>query len=165
MVKNRIVSSSHSTSFSLLYEGGEPEREVEYYRARAKGGCGLIIVSSTQIDPTSCLHGQRVLFPKKIIPRFKMLSDAIHGHGAKVFAQIIHLGKEMSSTASLMPTLSFSKIPGLTYQEMPHEMELEEIEKLIDLYADYSEAAYLGGLDGVELHGTQGYLIQQSWSS
>jgi len=169
VVKNRIVSAAHITLYGFHAEESGPEREIEYQRARAKGGCGLIILSGASlnwamIDPASCIQGHRVMSPESVIPRYKMLADAVHEHGAKVFSQVLHFGTQWLSTTILRPPLSFSQSPGLDYKEMPHEMEVEEIERIIDQFAAYSEAAYLGGLDGVELHGTHGYLIQQSWS-
>lgn len=164
VIKNRIVSSAHETLYGFYDGRFSPERYVEYQRARAKGGCGLIIAGTCIVDPTSALLDIDVLQPEELIPRFKMLADAVHEHGAKLFVQVVHVGKEIPSTATLRPGMGFSQSPGLTFREMPHEMEVEEIERMIDLYASYSEAAYLGGLDGVELHGGHGYLIQESWS-
>jgi len=164
LVKNRIVFSGHETLYGFFDKRYDPERYLEYQRARAKGGCGLIIAGACAIDPTSALLDIQWLTPEDIIPRFKMLADVVHEYNTKVFVQLVHLGKEMVSTASLRPTLGFSQTPGFTFREMPHEMEVDEIERLIDLYAEYSEAAFLGGLDGVELHGGHGYLIQESWS-
>jgi 2,4-dienoyl-CoA reductase-like NADH-dependent reductase (Old Yellow Enzyme family)/thioredoxin reductase len=164
MVKNRIVVSGHETLYGFFDKRFDPEKYLEYQRARARGGCGLIISGACMIDPTSALLDVQCLSPENIIPRFKMLADVVHESDAKVFVQIVHLGKEMVSTASLRSTLGFSQSPGFTFRETPHEMEVDEIESLIDLYANYSEAAFLGGLDGVELHGGHGYLIQESWS-
>lgn len=164
LVKNRVVLSGHETLYGFFDKRYDPERYLEYLKARAKGGCGLIIAGACAIDPTSALLDVQWLSPEAIVPRFRMLSEVIHEFDTKVFVQVVHLGKEMVSTASLRPTLGFSQTPGFTFREMPHEMEVDEIERLIDLYADYSEAAFRGGLDGVELHGGHGYLIQESWS-
>jgi 2,4-dienoyl-CoA reductase-like NADH-dependent reductase (Old Yellow Enzyme family) len=62
-----------------------------------------------------------------------------------VLTQLAHFGKEMVSTGSLQPTLGFSQSPGHSFKEAPREMETEEIESFLNLFADYA-SGHKGGL-------------------
>ena len=164
-VKNRIVMSSHDTGFGFFQENLPPEKYIEYIKARAQGGCGLLIIGACVIHPSCCTLGNEpMLPPRELVPRFQKLIKAIRPHGARVFLQLVHFGKEWDSFLNLKPLISFSAIPSFSTRERPQALTQNEIGEIIDGYAAYARAARDGGLDGVELHGTHGYLIQQSWS-
>jgi 2,4-dienoyl-CoA reductase-like NADH-dependent reductase (Old Yellow Enzyme family) len=99
-IRNRILQSGHGTMFSEEINGMilPTERHARYYGRRAKGGIGLIIMEAVAVSPHSTVvkglcHG----FRDEIIPRFKMISDAVHAHGAKIFCQAWHGGNKSHS--------------------------------------------------------------------
>lgn len=163
-VKNRIVITAHETGTGFTRDDRDGEDHIEYIRARAKGGVGLIVCVGVQAHPTGAVLD--VVAPSHEIfrPKLARLADAAHEYGAKVILQICHSGREMTSYSSLKPLMAFSALPSADTREMPHEMSIEEIEMIIDGCVAYAVDAKESGLDGIELHGTHGYLLQQSWS-
>ena len=161
-VRNRICTSAHG---SLLADKDHilDDRYVEYQRARAKGGAGLIIAGMFDIM-FNCrsLIGQMEIFDEKVVPALRKLSDAVHGEGAKLFAQISHNGREADTELTRMPTWAPSAIADLSwFRAVPKEMEIEDIRAVIQAFVVAARHAKAGGLDGVELHGASGYLIGQ----
>ena len=160
-VKNRIVSTPHTTLLSTDHLIGD--RHVAYYEERAKGGAGLIIVETLVVHPSSQpLMNEAFAFDEREVPRYRQLSAAVHGHGAKIFAQIAHGGRQMiDGSISRLPVLGVSPVPLSVASEVPHEMDEEEIQNLIEAFTRSAGYIRAGGLDGVELHSSHGYLIQQ----
>ena len=163
-VKNRIVITSHETGTGFTREDSSSKEYIEYVRARAKGGVGLIICGGVMAHPTS--EALDVCAPAHEGFRRKLsaLKDAVHEHGAKILFQICHTGRQAFSYTSMKPTMGFSALPSPDLREMPHEMSVEEIEEMIDGYVAYAIDCKEAGLDGIELHGSHGYMLQQSWS-
>ena len=164
VVKNRIVVTAHETQFGFTRDDNGGEQYIEYIRARARGGVGLIICSVVFVHPTSFCLGinqpPHDIFRKKL----RRLADAVHEHGAKILFQVCHMGRGMDSHESLKPLMAFSALPSPDCREMPHEMTIEEIEEMIDAFVAYAVDFKEAGLDGVELHGTHGTMLLQSWS-
>jgi 2,4-dienoyl-CoA reductase-like NADH-dependent reductase (Old Yellow Enzyme family) len=158
-IKNRIVASGHMTAFT---EDGLPsERHLRYYEARAKGGIGLIVNEAVAINPhvppiTPVIQGWR----DDIIPRFAKISDAIHAHGAKYFAQLWHNGNESMSFYSGVYSQSCSGVPSVV-GEVPSALSKKDIKQVIREYTETALRLKTAGLDGVELHFGHGYLPQQ----
>lgn len=162
-VPNRIVMTGMATFFGE--KGLATGRHADYFEARAKGGAGLIISegvvphpSGDAIDPA--LRG----YEEKCIPGYKKIVDAVHRHGAKVICQICHPGRQSNSSVSRQPLWAPSAIPCATSRETPHAMEMEEIRDIIQGFVISSQHAQAAGYDGVEIHGSHGYLIQQFMS-
>ena len=168
-VPNRIFMSGAG---ARIYSGASEPNEisVSYYEARAKGGTGLIVTPfypfrlSTSSSPTVIQSG-------KITPAFKKLVDAVHRHGSKVFMQLNHPG-------SIYPARGFgggsiwAPSPvwrrGFFYpgnQEIPHEMNVDEIKEAVEGYATASKLAREAGYDGVEIAAMVGLLVAQFASS
>jgi mycofactocin system FadH/OYE family oxidoreductase 2 len=161
-VKNRICTSAHG---SLLADKDHilDERYIEYQRARAKGGAGLLIAGMFDIM-FNCrsLIGQMEIFDERVVPMLRKLSDAVHAEGTRIFAQISHNGREADTELTRMPTWAPSPIPDNSwFRAVPKEMDHEDIQAAIAAFARAAEHAKAGGLDGVELHGASGYLIGQ----
>ena len=94
------------------------------------------------------------------------MKNALHAHGAAVFMQLMHFGAEFRSDASsdFTPLWSFGGTVSASGNEVAHQMSGEEIEELVDAFVRTAVLALESGIDGVELHGAHGYLIQQSFS-
>jgi 2,4-dienoyl-CoA reductase-like NADH-dependent reductase (Old Yellow Enzyme family) len=101
-----------------------------------------------------------LLFRKEIIPALKTLADAVHAEGALLIAQINHGGRQHH--ANEIPTLLGPSAIACPHSGgVPHEMTKQEIADLVAAFAQAALHAKLAGLDGVEIHGAQGHLIQE----
>jgi len=134
-------------------------------RARAKGGCGLIVLqSTTRLHRAIPSKDDEPGSPEVLKTKLSKMADALHEHGTKCLMQLGHQGCERGSTKSLHPLWGFTELPSPSTQEVCHEMDEDEIQEVIQAFATYARYAKEGGLDGVEIHATHGYMMQQSWS-
>jgi 2,4-dienoyl-CoA reductase-like NADH-dependent reductase (Old Yellow Enzyme family) len=157
---NRIFSSGHLTHFA---ENNLPsERHKNYYEARAKGGLGMITMEVQSVS-RHCWPVTTLCFADTdaIIEPYKMISDAVHPYGTKIFAQLWHNGHNTHSKISNLPVQSCSPVPGPFVNEVPKELEEEEIQEIVEQYAQAALRLKKGGFDGVEIHAGHGYLPQQ----
>lgn len=162
-VKNRVMVTAHTTNFS---ENGIPtDMDIAYYGERAQGGAGLIVIGALRIHPTTLNAPLNIMaFKPEVVPIFQQMSDAIHEHGAKIIGQILHMGRQIYPGYSRTPPWSSSPIPCPINKVIPHEMTQAEIHEIIEHFAITARHAKEGGMDGVEIHGAHGYLIQQFMS-
>jgi 2,4-dienoyl-CoA reductase (NADPH2) len=138
------------------------ERMVEFYRARAAGGCGLIIVGGIGID----LTGSGVLMPTiesdDYIPGFTKLADACHEQGAAIMLQLFHAGRySFSRLIDNQQPVAPSAVVSRYTREEPRALLRDEILEIEKRFAAAAERAQRAGMDGVELCGSAGYLISQ----
>jgi mycofactocin system FadH/OYE family oxidoreductase 2 len=159
-IPNRIFSSGHLTHFA---ENNLPSlRHMHYYESRAKGGIGMITMEVQSVSrhcwpvPSLCFADR-----DEIIERYRMISDAVHPHGTKLFAQLWHNGHHTHSRISWLPVQSASCVPSPAIGEVPKELEEEEIRQIVAQYAQAALRLKKGGFDGAEIHAGHGYLPQQ----
>lgn len=164
-VKNRVVSTAHAAYTDFWQAGNTGERYMAYQERRAQGGCGLIILTAMHVHPTSQISGHFIYEAADIARKYQQLSTRLHRHGAKVIQQIMHWGAQGRSDPrdDWAPIWSFSGTTTL-HGEPTHAMTDAEIEEVIDGFVKVATIAVENGCDGVELHGTHGYLIQQSFT-
>jgi 2,4-dienoyl-CoA reductase (NADPH2) len=127
------------------------------------GGVGAITVEATAVHPTS-LPRRGVIegYDPRVVDSYRLVADAVQPHGALVFAQLWHRGRQTDGMVSRLPTWSASALPDVTYREIPHAITLAEIDEVVEAYAVSSKYAVEGGMDGVEIHGiAHGYLLNQ----
>ncbi|MDM7999628.1 MAG: FAD-dependent oxidoreductase [Dehalococcoidia bacterium] len=163
-IKNRIVLPPCTTNFAGP-TGEVTDRLIKYYAERARGGAGLIIIENTQVKypegkNVSC---QLRLDNDKYIAGYQELAEAIHLHGAKVFQQIHHAGRQVHNTEGVQPVAP-SAIPCGFLQIPVRELTSEEIWDLIERFSETALRVKKAGMDGVEFHGAHGYLIGQFMS-
>jgi len=127
------------------------ERDVYYYRERAKGGAGLIVVPSMIVHPSGSYINTIHAFDPNVISGLKKIVDAAHDNGAKIFGQLTHMGNQTRSVETFMPLWAPSNVPDLTVGEIPKEMSIEEIHMLIDSFAKSARNLIEAGFDGVEI--------------
>ncbi|HVM77576.1 MAG TPA: FAD-dependent oxidoreductase [Stellaceae bacterium] len=159
-LRNRIVSTAHSTGLSEGTSIGE--RVIAYYAARARGGVGLIITGSTSVHPTSTSKLMPALanWDDSVIEPYRRLAAAVHAYGTRIFAQLNHAGA-LSGGGKLERIVAPSAVDSELGNATPHELSVEEIAEIVASFASAAVRARDGGLDGVELHGGHGNLIQQ----
>lgn len=160
-LRNRIVSTAHSTGLSEGTKIGD--RVIAYYTARARGGVGLIITGSTSVHPTSTSKLMPALanWDDAIIEPYRRLAAAVHPYGTRIFAQLNHAGALSGGGDKLNRVVAPSALDSELGNETPHELSVEEIAEIVAAFAAAAVRARDGGLDGVELHGGHGNLIQQ----
>src|ERR1700753_1298338 len=94
--KNRIFVSAHLTCFAA--DGMPTEQSAAYFAERAKGGASLIITDLNVVHKNTYLwRAVAPAFDDQIIPKYKMITDAVHQHGAKIFCQLAHMGRQSTS--------------------------------------------------------------------
>jgi 2,4-dienoyl-CoA reductase-like NADH-dependent reductase (Old Yellow Enzyme family)/thioredoxin reductase len=144
-------------------DGSGNERLIRYYVERGKGGVGLIIISPISVDPMARKRvGSLLLYEDRFIPKLRDLTDAVHTTGARVFQQLNHIGRLLTSSPGNM--VGPSAIPHLISGEIPRVLGLDEIRKIVEKFGQTARRAKEAGFDGVELHGTHGYLLNEFFS-
>ncbi|GGM29329.1 NADH:flavin oxidoreductase [Paraliobacillus quinghaiensis] len=163
VLKNRAVMPAIGTS--LAKASGEASQElIQYYEERAKGGCGLIITEITKIDEEygAGLPTQLTATSPKYIPQLERLAKTVHKYGTKLFVQLHHPGRETHShLIDGKQIVAPSAIMCKRTQEEPRELTTDEVEGLVKKFVKGAKLAQNAGVDGIELHGAHGYLINQ----
>lgn len=164
-IRNRVFMSSATLMFSV--DGVVTDRHVAYYAERARGGIGLIIPEELEIHPSAAglpvkwLHG----WPDQAVAGFRKLTDAVHAHGASIFAQLDHAGTIHDPAVFDTPGSAVSASGfGHPGRETPKALETHEIDELIEYYALCARNAVEGGFDGIEIHAAHGHLPAQFFS-
>jgi N-ethylmaleimide reductase len=144
---------------------------VKFYEQRSSDG-GLLIAEGTAVSVTGRSYfGAPGIYADEQIPAWKKLADAVHSKGGRVFAQLFHGGRQshVDMTGGVAPVAP-SEVPfeGVSFTPagwMPvsthRALELNEIPAIIEDFRKAAERALTAGLDGVELHGANGYLPDQ----
>lgn len=138
---------------------------VEYYRRRAAGGVGLIVTEGTCINhiAASGYPGVPYFYGEERLAAWQKVVDAVHAEGGKIAPQLWHCGG--MRRAGTLPegdvdgyTPSGMNVPGKVNR---HEMSKQDIDDVIEAYAQGAADAKRLGFDAVEIHGAHGYLIDQ----
>jgi 2,4-dienoyl-CoA reductase-like NADH-dependent reductase (Old Yellow Enzyme family)/thioredoxin reductase len=160
-LRNRIIMAP-MLSRLCHPDGIVSQKLIDYYAERAKGGAGLIIVEYCYIDEkeSKANQGQLGVYSDQLIAGLGDLAEAIQEWGAKAVLQVCHAGRCTSARYMGRQPIAPSAMPSYT-GEMAREMTLEEIEAAMDSFAEAARRAKTAGFDGVELHGTHGYLMAQ----
>ena len=154
-LKNRVIMGSMHTG---LEELGDWNRVAEFYKSRAIGDVGLIITGG--IGPNiegSVLPGASMMVGEMDVKNHSIVTKAVHSAGGRIAMQILHAGRYAYSDKAVAPSPIKAPISPFT----PSELDEEGIEKQI---SDIARSAYLAkcaGYDGIEVMGSEGYLINQ----
>ncbi|MBN8872148.1 MAG: FAD-dependent oxidoreductase [Rhodospirillales bacterium] len=159
-LRNRIFVPAHTTNFG---EDNLPsERHLAYHRARARGGVGMIVFEGIRVHPSSLGRRQGVNgYDPACISRFAAIARAVQQDGAKLFGQIIHLGRHIDGNYARMAAWSASAVPWTPLAAPPHPMTVAEIGQVVAAHADVARHLMEAGLDGVEVTLAHGHLLQQ----
>jgi len=161
-VRNRILSTGHGTH--LAEDGLAGDNLIAYHAARAKGGAGLIITEIAQVDDRAAYSESAIrVTSDRCIPGYRRLTDAVHEHGATVFGQLFHPGREMLTTfdGSMPVAFAPSAVPNERFHIMPRAMPAAMIRRIVELFAEGAERLGRAGFDGVEIVASHGYLPAQ----
>ncbi|MDM5223448.1 NADH-dependent flavin oxidoreductase [Peribacillus sp. NJ11] len=164
-VKNRLVMAP-MTNFSSNPDGTVTDAEITYYERRSSG-VGMVITACTYVTANGKgFHGEFGGDQDELIPSLSRLASAIKAKGAKAILQIFHGGREVPP--ELIPNgdvVSASNIPSEGEgKAVPRPLSEKEIESIILDFGETTRRAIEAGFDGVEIHGANGYLLQQFFS-
>jgi 2,4-dienoyl-CoA reductase-like NADH-dependent reductase (Old Yellow Enzyme family) len=160
-LRNRLVMPPMNTNYAAG-DGSITQRGIEYYRERARGGVGLVIVEGAFVHPLARgLNNQISLTNDDKIPGLSKLSRAIHAEGAKAAIQLFHAGRQVSSLVIGAQPVSASDVPCKLVGETPRPLSLGEIEETIEVFAEATRRIRDAGFDLVEIHAAHGYLVNQ----
>jgi N-ethylmaleimide reductase len=153
-------------------DGIPSEHAIEYYRQRA--GAGLIISEATQ--PSAAARGYfgtPGIHSDAQQEVWARIADAVHAEGGHIFVQLMHTGRightsllpeggSLMAPSAVRAEMDIARKDGVEVPaEMPRAFTVDEIHAVIDDYASAAERAVAAGMDGIELHGANGYLIHQ----
>lgn len=155
-IRNRTLMGSMHTG--LEEEKGGYERMAAYFGERAEGGCGLIVTGGIAPDR----HGwtspfASTLSNKKTAEKHKTITEAVHKHDGKICLQILHTGRYSYSPIAVAPSAIKSPISPFK----PWALGKLGIERTIKHFVRCAKLAQHANYDGVEIMGSEGYLINQ----
>ncbi|WP_404399640.1 NADPH-dependent 2,4-dienoyl-CoA reductase [Idiomarina seosinensis] len=155
-IKNRVLMGSMHTG--LEEQRDRYEKLAAFYEERAKGGVGLIVTGG--IGPN--FRGRLAPFGSEMsrpwhVAKHRNVTERVHQYGAKICMQILHAGRYSYHPFSVAP--SAIKAPINPFK--PKAMSQRQIHKTIKHYARAARLAQKAGYDGVEIMGSEGYLINQ----
>ena len=151
-VKNRLVMAPMGTNLASP-EGEITPNFIGYYETRARGGVGLILTDDTTVTESALYHqkGPR-LHDDRVIQGWKELTQAVHAHGAKIGPQLVHPSFNAPQAFSGVQPVAASPIASRRFKEIPRELTEEEIEEIIEKFAEAALRAKKGGCDTVQIH-------------
>lgn len=175
-VRNRLMLTTHNPKMS-------EQRYLNYLETRVMGGVGMVgipilheTVSSLNLVSAGRLHRHLAhdpdvtpdpetdeganFYDETLIPRLKARADIIHANGAYCFGQIANRGA-IRLPDTLQPMVSPSGLPDPHVRMASHILTTDEVQRTIKLFARSALRVKKAGLDGVEIHATHGYLIEQ----
>ena len=155
-LKNRVIMGSMHTGLEDVRGGYK--KLTAFYTERARGGVGLIVTGG--VSPDYC--GQAVLPSARLshwwqAGKHRKMVEAVHKEDAKICLQLLHAGRYAYHPFAVAP--SAIKAPISPFK--PRAMSQRRIEKTIDAYVHSAVLAKRAGYDGVEIMGSEGYLINQ----
>jgi 2,4-dienoyl-CoA reductase-like NADH-dependent reductase (Old Yellow Enzyme family) len=165
-VKNRVFRSNISGRFDN-YDGSGTQTRINWELKFAKGGVGAIISSFVPVHPRGrIIPNYATVVSDDRIPFWRALGEAVHQHDCKYIMQLSHGGRQRD-----IPDLEHPKGQSSTDKKDPlhgfecDRMTIADIKEVVAAFAEGARRAREAGLDGVELHGANGYLITQFLSS
>ena len=159
-IRNRTVVSAMVTELCGP-DGLATEAFIAYHEAKAKGGWGLIIPENYVIAPgVGGFANLPGLYDDSQIASHKAFTDRIHAAGAKIVCQLYHAGRRISAAVTGLEPVGPSAMKFASGQwEISRALTVEEIEQIVEQFADAAVRAKKAGFDGVEIHGGHGYLL------
>ncbi|CAH7077205.1 2,4-dienoyl-CoA reductase [Vibrio chagasii] len=155
-LRNRVLMGSMHTGLEEHKEG--LHKLAAFYEERAKGGVGLIVTGGFSPNLRGRLSPFSAEFSKvKHAKAHQVVTEAVHKHGGKIALQLLHAGRyamhpfAQSASGIKAPIAKFA----------PSEMSPRQIKKTINAFANSAELAQVAGYDGIEIMGSEGYLINQ----
>lgn len=159
-LRNRVLMGSMHTG--LEDRASDFPKLAAYFGERAAGGAGLIVTGGFSPNMMGWLtpFSSKLSWPWEA-RKHRLVTDAVHAHGAKICLQLLHAGRYSYHPLSVAPSKVKSPINPFT----PRALTGFGVERTISAYANAARLARDGGYDGVEVMGSEGYLINQFLSA
>ncbi|WP_407541512.1 NADH-dependent flavin oxidoreductase [Deinococcus radiomollis] len=163
-LRNRLVMAP-MTNFSSNEDGSVTDTELAYY-ARRSGGVGMVITACANVTAGGQgFPGEIGVDRDDLVPSLNRLARAIQGEGAAAVLQIFHGGRMCPPELVNGDVVSASAVPAeRPGSAVPREMTAAEVQDTVTAFGDATRRAIEAGYDGVEIHGANGYLLQQFFS-
>lgn len=153
---NRVVMGSIHTGLEEAENGFE--RMAAFYAERARGGVGLIVTGGIAPSERGCsAPGGAKLTTAAEAEEHTRITSAVHEAGGRIALQILHFGRYAHHPDLVAPSALKAPISGFT----PHALTDEEVEETIEEFVRAAVLARRAGYDGVEIMGSEGYLINE----
>jgi N-ethylmaleimide reductase len=168
-LSNRMVMAPMTRCRAV--EGNIPNPlAITYYEQRAQAG--LIITEGSQVSHQGVGYVRTPgIYSPDQVAGWRKVTEAVHQSGSKIFLQLWHVGRvshpdfhegELPVAPSALPVEGSVHTPlGKKKIETPHSLEIDEIPGIVSQYKRAAENAKAAGFDGVEIHGANGYLLDQ----
>ena len=155
-LKNRVLMGSMHTGLEDV-PGGH-QRMAAFYAERARGGVGLIVTGGFAPNEDSMVvKGASILDSEEEAGRHRVITEAVHREGGKICLQVLHTGRYAYTRSPVAPSALQAPINPM----LPRALEDSEIVQTIADYARCARMAQFAGYDGVEIMGSEGYLINE----
>jgi mycofactocin system FadH/OYE family oxidoreductase 1 len=158
IARNRVLFGPHETNLAVAR--GISDAAIAYYRRRAVGGAGTIVLEAASVHPSDWPY-ERCPSLEAVVPGWRAAGEALHAEGALALAGLDHSGGQGSSAYSQSALWAPSGVPNVATREVPKVMEAEDIAAVIDGFRRGAAVARDAGLDGVEINAGQHSLVRQ----
>ncbi|MEO7107280.1 MAG: NADPH-dependent 2,4-dienoyl-CoA reductase, partial [Rhodoferax sp.] len=155
-LKNRVLMGSMHVGLEEVPNGFA--RMAAFYAERALGGVGLIVTGGIAPNERARpMKGGAMLTTEAEAEHHRVVTDAVHQAGGKIAMQILHFGRYSYQKDLVAPSALQAPINPFT----PHALTTEEVAQTVDDFARCAGLAQYAGYDGVEIMGSEGYLINE----
>ncbi|MFE6186764.1 FAD-dependent oxidoreductase [Streptomyces sp. NPDC056465] len=153
---NRVLMGSMHIGLEEVERGFE--RMAAFYAARARGGVGLMVTGGIAPGERACsFPGGAKMTTEADADQHAEVTAAVHAAGGRIAMQILHFGRYAHHPDLVAPSALKAPISGFT----PHALTDDEVEETIEDFVRAAELARRAGYDGVEIMGSEGYLINE----
>ncbi len=167
-VKNRVCMAPMGTEGLVDKDGLPTQRLIDYFVERAKGEVGLIITNLFKVENEIEKHKIATpIITYHAMPLLTELIEAVHSYGSTILFQLTAgFGRVAHPSILDCKPVSASALPNFWCPEITcRELTTDEVERLVEAFGDAAELLAEAGADGVELHGHEGYLLDQFTTS
>ncbi len=159
-VRNRVVMTAMHLNYTP--NGEVTDRFVDFYRARAQGGAGLIVVGGADISDDACgLDSMLSIRDDEFLPGLARFAEAIRAEGARTAIQLYHAGAYSFCAMKGVPTMAPSEYESYFTRQKTTAMTVDDIQRVQNYYVAAAKRAQEAGFDAVEVIASAGYLICQ----
>ncbi|MFD3969961.1 FAD-dependent oxidoreductase [Streptomyces cyaneofuscatus] len=153
---NRVLMGSMHIGLEEAERGFE--RMAAFYAERARGGVGLMVTGGIAPSARACsFPGGAKMTTEAEAEQHREITSAVHAAGGRIAMQILHFGRYAHHPDLVAPSALKAPISGFT----PNALTGEQVEETIEEFVRAAELAQLAGYDGVEIMGSEGYLINE----
>ncbi|WP_428718195.1 FAD-dependent oxidoreductase [Undibacterium curvum] len=153
---NRLLMGSMHVGLEEVDNGFE--RMAAFYAERARGGVSLIVTGGIAPNERARpMHGGAMLTTEEEANHHKIVTEAVHQAGGRIAMQILHFGRYSYQPSLVAPSALKAPINPFT----PHALSTAEVEETISDFVRCAGLAQFAGYDGVEVMGSEGYLINE----